>query len=292
MSAPDSTSNLLSLAKRAAGRLLVPPDVRDETAKELISNQLEVRPDLRQWYEEMTDEEARMHFGADEVVESAYLRAGLRLFHAWKVQTLRERLGPGLVEARVLDVGDTDGLVLKHLGLAGTGFNLSAAAVENIRAQGIEAVQGDGHKMPFDDGSFDAVLCFETLEHVDAPIAVLEELARVCKPSGRIFVSIPWVPSTRVKPRDTSIDKGYGHIVEYCGPDFRSLVSHSSLTITWSTVFELLGPPRTLRQRALLATAVEPHLIGGSFRRFQFFEFAPGRSAAQDAATAVAGAVS
>jgi SAM-dependent methyltransferase len=241
---------------------------------ELIHSQLDCHPDLRQWYEAMTDEDARLHFGADEVVESEHLRRGLRYFHAWRVHRLRELVGERLRDASFLDVGDTDGLMLKHLDQPGIGFNLSPAAVRNIETNGVEARLGDGQQLPFEDGSFDYALCFETLEHVESPVLLLEELARVCRPDGRVFVSIPWVPSTYIHPRNFSIDRGYGHVIEFCRDDFTALLTHTPLEVRREDVCELLGPPRGLAQRTFLVAEGRRHIVAGGFRRFQFFELA------------------
>jgi SAM-dependent methyltransferase len=241
---------------------------------DLVWNRLDEQPELKPGVNEFSDAQAYSHFGEDEPLELEYLRRAVRLFHAWRVHVLRERIGPRLAEAKTLDVGDTDGLILKQLGKPGVGFNLSEAALRNIRAKGIEAVGGDGHGLPFADGEFDYVLCFETLEHVESPHQVLMELARVCSPDGRVFISIPWVPTTTFHPRDPSIQRGYQHVCELAHDDFHALVTHSPLRVVWEDVCWVLGKPRTLEQRLFLLMQ-RGRTVVGVFRGFQFFELAP-----------------
>jgi len=49
---------------------------------------------------------------------------------------------------------------------------------------------GEGQKtLPWDDGSFDALITGELLEHLDDPAAFLRECVRVTKPGGFLFVT-------------------------------------------------------------------------------------------------------
>src|SRR5690349_13173941 len=123
----------IGVARRAL-RGSLPSDL----VAELIENKLREQPQLSESYESMTDEQARLHFGSDEPLDHEHLRRSLRYFHAWRVDVLRRRIGSDLADASVLDVGDTDGLMLKHLGKRGLGFNLAPAAVANIRANGVQ----------------------------------------------------------------------------------------------------------------------------------------------------------
>ena len=47
----------------------------------------------------------------------------------------------------------------------------------------------DAAELPFEDGSFDTVVCFETLEHMLDPEAVLHEIHRVCR--NNVILSVP-----------------------------------------------------------------------------------------------------
>jgi len=52
----------------------------------------------------------------------------------------------------------------------------------------VSFVEGDAEALPFADASFDLVGTLRTLHHVQHPERVLAELARVCRPGGRVLV--------------------------------------------------------------------------------------------------------
>lgn len=102
-------------------------------------------------------------------------------------------LQPGM---RVLDVATGTGTVAlaaaQTVGTGGTvvGLDLSAAMVEKARARtGAGAVSfqtGDAMHLPFEDASFDAVLCASALFFMPDLAAALREWGRVLKPGGRV----------------------------------------------------------------------------------------------------------
>jgi SAM-dependent methyltransferase len=55
-------------------------------------------------------------------------------------------------------------------------------------------------KIPLPDGSLDAILCTEVLEHVADPMAVLAEFGRLVKPGGRLLLTAPAVCSVHMEP--------------------------------------------------------------------------------------------
>ena len=82
------------------------------------------------------------------------------------------------------------------------GVDTDAGRVDHARAlaatePGIEAHLGDGERLPFPDEAFDFVLCSEVLEHVSAPGRLLEEVARILRPGGTLYLTFPSFSSVK-----------------------------------------------------------------------------------------------
>jgi len=60
----------------------------------------------------------------------------------------------------------------------------------------------DGKVLPFGDNSFDVVMMTEVLEHVPDPEAVLNEVFRVLRKGGIIFLTIPFLWPLHEVPHD------------------------------------------------------------------------------------------
>lgn len=63
-------------------------------------------------------------------------------------------------------------------------------------------VIGNLEQLPFRDGSFDAVICTEVLEHMRDPQTVLSEICRATKKGGKVFVSAPMEKFVHQAPYD------------------------------------------------------------------------------------------
>lgn len=60
----------------------------------------------------------------------------------------------------------------------------------------------DGKVLPFPDGTFEAALCTEVLEHVPDPGPFVSEMQRVLKPGGLAIVTLPWSARFHYQPHD------------------------------------------------------------------------------------------
>src|SRR5262249_11294958 len=107
---------------------------------------------------------------------------------------LRSALGPAAPNAVALDAGCGTGFqtaILAELGYRPHGLDLSAAsiAVARERLPGSCFVRGDLGALPYDDATFDAVVCAgSTLDFVDEPERAVGEIARVMRPGARLLL--------------------------------------------------------------------------------------------------------
>ncbi|AUG75087.1 SAM-dependent methyltransferase [Kitasatospora sp. MMS16-BH015] len=96
----------------------------------------------------------------------------------------------------LLDIGCGTGSFLAGLGAAGhtgplTGLDYSPAAARACaEAPGVRAVVGDAVRLPFPDGTFEAVTARHMLYHVSDVRAALREAHRVLRPGGRFLALV------------------------------------------------------------------------------------------------------
>lgn len=95
---------------------------------------------------------------------------------------------------RVLDLGCRSGALSRHFldGNEVVGLDVDRVALAKAAELGIEPVVANVEEpLPFPDGSFDAVVAGELLEHLRFPDAVVAEVRRVLRPGGVFVGSVP-----------------------------------------------------------------------------------------------------
>jgi SAM-dependent methyltransferase len=114
---------------------------------------------------------------------------------------------------RVLNAGAGSGSFSRKLNARGfevTSVDSSPAAVELLSELPGRSALADVTDLPFADGTFDATVLGEVLEHVPDDRAGLAEVARVLEPTGLLALSVPADPS-RYGPSD----EWAGHVRRY-----------------------------------------------------------------------------
>ena len=127
-------------------------------------------------------------------------------------------------EKNVLDAGCGTGYGSNILAGAGAasviGVDRAAHVIEYARTQAepVASFQvGDLVALPFADDAFEVAVCFEAIEHVDVPEAVLDELVRVLRPGGLLAISSP--------NRDIYTGSNPHHRHEFAPEELRSALS-------------------------------------------------------------------
>ena len=128
----------------------------------------------------------------------------MNLFHRWYCRSsrwagvARSRLVPwALGDAplgdNVLEIGPGPGIttaIIRERTPRMTLLEIDPWSVSQLRAKfgdGVEVVEGDATRMPFEEGRFSAVVCLTMLHHlpsVEAQDALLAEARRVLRPGG------------------------------------------------------------------------------------------------------------
>lgn len=148
-----------------------------------------------------------------EIVLDCELKGALAKGKKWMESFRPEmvwELAGDVKRKRVLDIGCQYGVFsffLAEKGALVTGMDISQRWIGRCGREAItkhgdksfDFMVGDAQELPFEDESFDVVVCSEVIEHVDHPGNVLSEINRVLVPGGVLVLSTPNTTSYYVK---------------------------------------------------------------------------------------------
>lgn len=137
-------------------------------------------------------------------VPSDYYQNGIkknilqRIWHYGKLRNITKSIQTNNVHSQsILDVGCASGWFLNELSkkfphALYTGVDVYENAIKFGQKQykHLAFLQADGHALPFQEKSFDVVICNEVLEHVLDPMKVLSEIRRVLKNNGIAIIEM------------------------------------------------------------------------------------------------------
>ena len=127
------------------------------------------------------------------------------------------------------------------------GLELGTYLVEHTLKGKTEFVLADALRTPVQDGSFDLVVSFETIEHVSDPSCFLGELRRVLRPGGIAIISTP----LNNEPSRFTPDNPF-HVREFSVDEFSVLLRSKFPQVEfWSQVTECADDIATFESGAL-----------------------------------------
>jgi glycosyltransferase involved in cell wall biosynthesis/SAM-dependent methyltransferase len=160
----------------------------------------------------------------------------------------------------VLDVASGEGYgssILAKVARSVIALDVDPAAIAHVHTpyggENLRFVQGSALDLPLGDASVDAVVSFETLEHVREHARFMSEVKRVLRPGGKLIVSTP--ERAVYSDRDESVNKY--HLLELTLVEFNSLLRANFRYVS------------ILSQRAILGSLIVKTEGGGPWRSYE-----------------------
>jgi len=171
---------------------------------------------------------------------------------------------PLITGKKVLDVASGEGYgsaLMATVASSVNGVDVSGAAVAHAAQayadrQNLQFTEGSCGKLPFADASFDAVVSFETIEHIFEQVEFLDEIKRVLKPAGLLIISSP----NRVEYSDKRGYKNEFHVKELDRAELATLIDARFKHSRWFSqrnAFVSLIVPDVCGPHSALASAGE-----------------------------------
>lgn len=132
-------------------------------------------------------------------------------------------------DAAILDVGCGTGAMSADLSRHGrvVSADLSELALSFSKRRGLGRLCcADACRLPLASSSFDAVIALDLLEHIPDDHAAMQEFARVLRPGGCLYATVPayrflW----------SGHDLALMHMRRYTAPEFRRLVTNGAFRV-------------------------------------------------------------
>jgi len=150
----------------------------------------------------LSDKE-RSEYYAKDYFEHGYLDKKNQMGLYDKATLLLERLLKYCDKGKLLDIGAASGAYVRvaiDKGWEAYGIELSPLAVAFAKDYWkVDLIQGTLEETNFQKNFFDTIILVHTLEHLPDPLKTLEEIKRILKRTGRLYVSVPNIASYKAK---------------------------------------------------------------------------------------------
>ncbi len=182
-------------------------------------------------------------------LDTPYLQAKVRGLHAFQVSLVAEAL-KNKKQAAVIDIGDSAGTHLHYLlrlfgaekKLFCRSVNSDPAAVEKIRAKGLDAILARAEEIHQYGLDIDVILCFETLEHLSDPVRFLHGLSSQTNAS-HLIATVPYVRRSRVglshirRAETKNVGAENTHLFELDPDDWKLLARHAGWNVMKERIY-------------------------------------------------------
>lgn len=180
---------------------------------------------------------------------------------------------------RVLDIACGEGYGTAALAKAGAvrviGMDISEEACEHARRKyGVDCFAGNAENIPLADESIDLIVSFETIEHLEGPMAFLDECVRVLAPGGTLIISTP--------NKEVNSEAGHYnqfHNFEVSEEEFKAMLNPRFSSLALYTQRSMMAPWWSIRSfaayskpwdrirgagrlRNMIVEASCPHIVG------------------------------
>lgn len=176
--------------------------VKDFTVSHKIFDIFECADCTHRFTQDIPDEqEIGAYYKADSYISHTDTKEGFinSLYHMVRKRTLQGKKnmvekGTGLKKANLLDIGAGTGAflnVMKQAGWKVTG--LEPDVITRQRAASLYQLDLQSNEVLFDlqENTIDAITMWHVLEHVQNLHSYMQQIKKILKPSGKIFIAVP-----------------------------------------------------------------------------------------------------
>jgi len=145
---------------------------------------------------------------------------------------LLKKMHPSGSDCRYAELGCGGGeflLLLARAGIKASGLDRSYEACSIAKSKGLCIVNADILRMPFRDKSFNRILAFDILEHLQDEKGGMEAISGVCGDGGIVFFTLPALNCLR-----TVRDKRLGHYRRYSRRSFERVLQEHKFKPVYS----------------------------------------------------------
>jgi len=145
--------------------------------------------------------------------------------------------------ANIIDIGCNRGYALEEIRNNFTqrvGLDISWKALQLAKKKDIKAsfLLSRAEDLPFKTGSFDVVICAETIEHARESDKVFFEISRVLKKNGKVIITFPvWYTEKIINFFDSNFMKFSGHIKTFSPLEIKNMFNKYNLRIIRKTTY-------------------------------------------------------